>query len=330
MTDAGNVIDAYREDRAMQLSAAAAAALIVLLLGRLLMMVPTLPSAEPRSEMRVRLLTRAAPAPAQRPPPATPIEPSIPSSTLPAATAAVPSPPRRAPVTKAPPPTATPKSGTAARLYDRNGRLQLPPSAQIDPMAPPPPGMAGVDTKPGPFERENSIEVETTRFDKDWKTDGSLGAVAAQKMDRGMKAVAKAIFGEDPQEVRARPPPDVGFNPAAYEQPSDLGSEATGDAYKAAPIVHEKAPGLKGEASRRIAAQLQTLRQRASPCTDTYRQQLLAPVRRHLQDLQQAEHAFKQGADPVMAEQMLPRRADNAYDQARRALWYADQQWTHC
>ncbi|KRG71749.1 hypothetical protein ABB29_02775 [Pseudoxanthomonas dokdonensis] len=311
------------------MTAAIVAALIVLLLGRLLMLVPALPTHEARAEMRVRWVPRSPP-PVRRPVPAVAPAEREPTSS-PATTTKSATPPRqRPPATVRPPVTGPAAAANAmgARLYDRQGRLQLPPSAQVDPMAPPPPGLA--NAKPGAFERENPIDVQTTRFDKDWKTDGSLGAVAAQKMERGMQAVSKAIFGEDPQEVRARPPPDVGFKPDAYEQASDLGSEATGDAYKAAPIVHEKAPGLKGEASRRILARLQSLQQRASACGDARRQQLLAPVRRYLQDLQQAEHAFKQGADPVMAEQLLPRRADNAYDQARRALWYADQQWTRC
>jgi hypothetical protein len=36
------------------------------------------------------------------------------------------------------------------------------------------------------------------------------------------------------------------------------------------------------------------------------------------------------GADPVQAEHLLPRTADSAYDQARRALWYANRQLASC
>jgi hypothetical protein len=36
------------------------------------------------------------------------------------------------------------------------------------------------------------------------------------------------------------------------------------------------------------------------------------------------------GVDPIRAEQLLPRSADMAYDQARRAIWYARQQLMGC
>jgi hypothetical protein len=180
------------------------------------------------------------------------------------------------------------------------------------------------------LERVNPIEYHETRFAKDWKSDGTLGDVAVQELNRGMKRFNNMVWGEDTQTAKARPPPDVRFNPALADNRADLGSEATGDAYKAAPIAHEPVPDLQGEASRRIRSQLAALERKPSTCDAPRRQSLLGPVRTHLADLERAEHALAHGADPVLAQQMLPRQADSAYDLARRALWYAERQLGQC
>ncbi|WP_296250506.1 hypothetical protein [uncultured Stenotrophomonas sp.] len=141
---------------------------------------------------------------------------------------------------------------------------------------------------------------------------------------------ARLIHGPDIQPAQARRPPEVAFNPSLHERKSDLGSEATGDAYKAAPIRYEKAPDMKGEASRRIRVALGALEQRYPRCNGQQRRQWLAPVMTHLDALQRAEYRFNNGADPVEAEHSLLSAADSAYDMARRALWDAERRMKMC
>lgn len=141
---------------------------------------------------------------------------------------------------------------------------------------------------------------------------------------------ARLIHGPDIQPAQARRPPEVAFNPNLHERKSDLGSEATGDAYKAAPIRYEKAPDMKGEASRRIRVALGALEQRYPRCNGQQRRQWLAPAMAHLDALQRAEYRFNNGADPVEAEHSLLSAADSAYDMARRALWDAERRMKMC
>jgi len=180
------------------------------------------------------------------------------------------------------------------------------------------------------MERVNPVQYQETRFAKDWKSDGTVGDVAMQAVSRGMEKFNDMLNGPQTQSARARSPPDMRFNPALEGNQAEMGREATGDAYKSAPIAHEVLPDLKGEASRRIREALAALEQRSARCDASKRSALLLPVRTHLSDLEHAEHALNNGADPVLAAQMLPRQADSAYDLARRALWYADRQLTQC
>lgn len=225
-------------------------------------------------------------------------------------------------------PTQAPSS-LIGKLYTRGGRIRLPAGVSIDPLRSTarPPGVPDERAR-RLVERPNRIDQRQTRFDKDWASSGTLGDLAAQKLGRrleGLEGLGKLVFGED-QPARARPPPQVRFNPALHERPSDLGSEVTGDAYKAAPIAFEKAPDLKGEASRRIRAKLGGLEKRYAACDQGRLRRLLAPVRSHLADLERTEYAMAHGADPLQAEHLLPGIADTAYDQARRAMWYAEHQ----
>lgn len=225
----------------------------------------------------------------------------------------------------------------AGRLYKRDGRANLPATAQIDPL-----GTGAVGSPPGLpsardqaqakrlLERTNPIDYRATRFDKAWATDGTLGDAMVESMDEGLKGMAKALAGKQDQPARARPPPEVRFNPRLHERPSDLGSEATGDAYKAAPIAFEKAPGLNGEASKRLRGELASLKQKFAHCSAQRWQQVIGPITTHLADLERVEYAYGHGADPVQAEHLLPRTADMAFDQARRALWYAQQRLATC
>ncbi|WP_267087376.1 hypothetical protein, partial [Xanthomonas sacchari] len=224
-------------------------------------------------------------------------------------------------------------TGMAATLYTGDGHPRLPDGVAVDPFAQAqgtPPGTLNprdVAKSRRLLERPNPIDYRSTRFDKDWASDGTLGDVAVQGIDRAIKQL---LPKNTHQSAVARPPPDVRFNPALHERASDLGSEATGDAYKAAPIAFEKAPGLEGEASRRIRQALADLQQRRGACPAAQRARLLAPVQQHLDALLQVETAMAKGADPIRAQQLLPREADSAYDLARRALWYADQKLAAC
>lgn len=335
---------AFPDESASRFIAAATAMAILVLIGKLLLKGPTLPAGQDQDLLRVVYLERprwsqagVPPPPPQRRQPDAPPE-SSPDQAPPPRTVANPAPATPAARRAAAPVPA--ETRMVDRLYDRNsGRVRLPPQAQIDPMAKAEPAA----NPPGlPNERElkraqellyprNPIEVESGGpFGGTWASDGTLGQQAARKLGDGLAAIGKKIFGEDIQQVRTRPPPDVGFKPQAYEQPSDLGRAETGNAYKAAPIAYEKIPGLAGEGSRRIRTALDALQKRSAACERAKVQPLLATVRSHLTELEQAEYALGHGADPVMAKQMLPRRADSAYDQARRALWYAENQLGTC
>ncbi|MFT3763371.1 MAG: hypothetical protein QM761_12365 [Pseudoxanthomonas sp.] len=225
-----------------------------------------------------------------------------------------------------PPPVAGP-------LYTRDGRVRVRDETAAASTARPPGMPASGDEAKKLLERDNPIDYRPTRFDKDWVSDGTLGQVAAQSIGRGLKKAIKTVSGMLPvQQIEppvARPPPDVAFNPGLHANAADLGSEATGDAYKAAPIAHEKPPG-DGEAGRRIRESLAALRQRSAGCERALRDRLLAPVSKHLKDLEQAEHGLAHGADPLLAERILPQQLDSAYDLSRRALWYAEKKLAAC
>ncbi|MGB3393306.1 MAG: hypothetical protein WA956_07355 [Stenotrophomonas sp.] len=140
----------------------------------------------------------------------------------------------------------------------------------------------------------------------------------------------RLLYGEDIQPAQARRPPDVAFNPALHERPADLGSAATGDAYKAAPIRHEPVSDLDGTASRRIRAAIGELERRYPRCAAGDRQRWLAPVLQHLDALQRLEYRYNHDADPVEAEHSLPAAADSAHELAWRGLWEAERQMARC
>ena len=333
----------YPDESASRVIAAATAAAILLLIGKLLLKAPLLPTAQDEDSLRVVYLERPRWTPVVPPHADVRRSPDAATTQSPDTTA---SPRMATPANAVRPeagrivPSVPPENRVVDRLYDRDtGRARLPPQARIDPMAknePPanPPGL--------PNERElkrardllyppNPIETDPeSPFGGTWASDGTLGQQAARKLGDGLAAIGKKIFGEERQTVRARPPPDVGFNPQNHDNASDLGRAGTGNAYKSAPIAYEKAPGLTGEASRRIRTSLEALQKRTASCDAARVQKLVATVRGHLTELEQVEYAMAHGADPIMAKQMLPRRGDSAYDQARRALWYAENQLGAC
>lgn len=213
-----------------------------------------------------------------------------------------------------------PGSGVAAAaLYDDQGRIRLPSS-----------GPEQAASVPDPMRRDNPVDYRGTRFEQAWATDGDLGEAAGQSIARGQRKVAELLLGKDIQHARARPAPEVRFDPARHERPSDLGSEATGDAWRAAPISAEPVPGLDGRASRSIREEVAALERGYARCPRARMEQLMVPVRRALEELQAAEHALAKGADPVRARHQLPNAANSAWDQARRGLWYARQQLSGC
>lgn len=224
--------------------------------------------------------------------------------------------------------TATADTGGRLVLYDADGRALLPADDRFADGRRP--RATDADTARRLLERENPVDYRGTRFARDWVSDGDVADVAQQEIARAQKKIARLIYGPDIQHAEARPSPDVRFNPGRHERPSDLGSEATGDAYKAAPISDEKAPGLEGEASRRIRTQVAALERRAGGCDRARIERLMEPLLQHLGDLQKAEAAFARGADPIRAAHMLPNQADAAYNGARRALWHAERQLAGC
>ncbi|MFT3667071.1 MAG: hypothetical protein QM795_00370 [Pseudoxanthomonas sp.] len=221
------------------------------------------------------------------------------------------------------------------RLYERDGRLRVPEGIdRSPPAAGQPPGSAPNGRQAnarGPFDRVNPVEYRETRFDRVWRGKGTAGDVALENAHGTVTGGAVSIpLGTGDQPARARPPPPVRFNPALHERTADLGSDATGDAYKAAPIAEEPAPGLEGAASRAIRGQLALLGQDFAHCKASLFADFARPVRLHLSQLEGIEYAFAHGADPVRAEHLLPREADMAYTLARRALWHARKKLASC
>lgn len=211
------------------------------------------------------------------------------------------------------------QAGWSQRLYGKDGNLAVP--------------------KDGADSRQKSA-TERVFEHRDALATG-VGERPLEKMVSGMfedktkpptlgQIGARLIHGPDIQPAQARRPPEVAFNPSLHERKSDLGSEATGDAYKAAPIRFEKVPDMKGEASRRIRVALGALEQRYPRCNAQQRRQWLAPAMTHLDALQRAEYRYNNGADPVEAEHSLLSAADSAYDMARRALWDAERRMKMC
>lgn len=323
------------EERSASLVAMLGTLVIMLLLGWALLRAPAMHvrPGSPAPAMQVTFLSRApVPAPLRAPAPAMPPHPAMPH---PADSRPATPRPVQGPAAAPPPPTqapqAAPDGSLRAQLYTRDGRVRV--GELVNPMdtgaRAVPPGSP--DARPlaqarQVLERPNPIDYKPTRFDKDWASDGTLGQAAGQAIGRATKKLDEMINGKPRQEVRARPPPNLRFNPALAENTADLGSEATGDAYKAAPIPHEDVPGLDGTASRHIRDAMAALQIQASACAKPRLPALLVPVRRHLADLERAEYGLQHGADPNLAGHVLPQQADSAYDLARRALWYAQQQ----
>ena len=319
-----------RDDDLLPRMVAAAATLALLAMAaKLLLGPPRALRAAAADPSRVQLVFVA------RPPAAGPALPPEASPPVPAVRDIGASPPPRGPEAAARPGTqdrarpAATRPATGGPLYDADGRVRLPADdrwSAADGVATP----AAEDAAARVLQPRNPVEVRSTRFAKDWISDGDAADVVQQQIMRAQRKIAEFLFGKDIKHATARPSPDVRFNPARHERDADLGSEATGDAYKAAPIDYEPAPGLQGEASRRIREQVAALETAYARCDRARLQALMRPLLQHLDELQKAEAALARGADPVRAEHMLPNVANGAYDMARRALWYADDRMAGC
>ncbi|WP_079724526.1 hypothetical protein [Pseudoxanthomonas indica] len=327
---------ALPDEAASRWLAIAITAAILVLVTQLLLRGPLLPERVAGVLMRVSFIPRPRSVAAPAPLPATTTMTSEQARAILQAHAGDASADLAPPAVR-PAPT-TPAQTMTERVYTSIGTVRVPPGSRIDPMkaaeipatAPGLPNERQLAEARKVLERPNPIQYDETRFAKDWVSDGTLGDVAAQKLNSAAATIAKKIFGEDIQSPVARPPPDVRYNPALYEQSADLGRAATGDAYKAAPIAYEKVPDLKGEGSRRIRVAMEALQKRISACDAAKVKPLMATVRSHLTELERVEYALAHGADPIQAQQMLPRRGDSNYDLARRALWYADHELASC
>lgn len=322
---------AFPEEFVPNLTASLVVLAILLLMGKLLFRAPYVLSSGREDDTRVLYVERTRmPPDVSRRSADPPLPVAAPQDQAAAPLQPTPQPgpalrPRDAPATAA--------SSLAGELYTRGGRVRLPAEAlSPSPAVTVPGNPTERDSRSAKqlLERPNPIDYRETRFEKDWVSDGTRGDMVAQKLRRGAQSLGKLVFGEDTQPAAPRPPPEVRFNPALHERSADLGSEKTGNAYKAAPIAFEKAPDLKGEASRRIRSAVGELEKRHAGCDSQRVKTLMAPVLSHLAELQRVEYAMAHGADPTQAAHLLPRTADNAYDQARRALWYAERQLASC
>ena len=212
------------------------------------------------------------------------------------------------------PPVAAPAAGKLV-LYGADGRVVLGA------------GTAGEQAQKSSVERvfEHRDELATGVGER-----ATAGLFSKRAAGTSQSRAQRMIYGDDIQTAQARRPPDVAFNPALHERPADLGSAATGDAWKAAPVRHEAVPGLDGSASRRLRTAIAELERRYPRCAAADRSRWLVPARQQLEALQRVEYRYGHGADPVEAEHSLPAAADSAYDLARRALWEAERQMRTC
>lgn len=310
----------------IRLTAAVIALAFMAGLARLMLQLPTLNVVEEQTRIQLRWLLPAHATDEQPQPRSAPLPRLVQSDIAQAAdapTSPSPSAQAQAPAMPAAPaePAASAPSQAAwsQRLYGRDGSLAVPQGAAAS---------AQKNAAQRVFEHrdelatgvgERPLEKMVSGMFEDKKKPPTLGEMGA-----------RLIHGRDIQPAQARRPPDIAFNPSLHERPSDLGSEATGDAYKAAPIRYEKAPDMKGEASRRIRVAMGALEQRYPRCNGEQRRRWLGTAQQHLEALQRVEYRYNNGADPVEAEHSLLSAADSAYDLARRALWDAERRMKMC
>lgn len=296
-----------------RIGAGLATAAILCLVGRVLWQVPETAPEQRQQRLQVRWLPRE---PGAAPPPPLPVQAQSPGTEP--VVPLLPSPAEAMRPSTPPPAASVPPASSAdwsRRLYAADGGIDLPDA------------VAGDGRIPGKDERvfEHRDELATGVGER-----ATAGLFSKQRAGTKQSRAQRWIYGDDIQAAEARRPPDVAFNPSLHERGSDLGSEATGDAYKAAPIRHEPLPGLDGEASRRLRAAIGELERRYPRCDGQARRRWFATALQHLDALERLEYRYRHGADPVEAEHTLPSAADSAYDLARRALWDAERRMKTC
>ena len=302
-----------REPLWIRMAAGMAALAMLSALARLMLQMPELTPARQETRTQLRWLASVA-APPVVPAPALP-DPASPNLATPAPPPSLPAVSSNTAPAAAPPPFPAPVKPPAVRLYGADGEALL-----------------AADTVKAETQKSNAERVFEHRDELATGVGerATAGLFSGKSAGTSQSRAQRALYGRDIQAAEARRPPDIAFNPRLHERSSDLGSEATGDAYKAAPIRYEKAPDLKGEASRRIRSAIGVLEQRYPRCSSEQRQRWLGIAQQHLDALQRVEYRFNHGADPVEAEHSLPSAADSAYDLARRALWDAERRMKMC
>ena len=302
-----------REPLWIRMAAGMAALAMLSALARLMLQMPELTPARQETRTQLRWLASVAappvvPAPALPDPASTNLATPAPPPSLPAVSS------NTAPAA-APPPFPAPVKPPAVRLSGAEGEALL-----------------AADTVKAETQKSNAERVFEHRDELATGVGerATAGLFSGKSAGTSQSRAQRALYGRDIQAAEARRPPDIAFNPRLHERSSDLGSEATGDAYKAAPIRYEKAPDMKGEASRRIRSAIGALEQRYPRCSSEQRQRWLGIAQQHLDALQRVEYRFNHGAEPVEAQHSLPSAADSAYDLARRALWDAERRMKMC
>ncbi|MCL7715323.1 hypothetical protein [Stenotrophomonas mori] len=296
-----------------RVGAALATLAVLCLLARILWQVPETGAGSQARRLTVRWLPRENGAPLAAPSPAP--EP-VRRAALPAVRTVAPlATPRPPPQALPTPAVATPVPGAAPGLYGRLGEIALPD------------GIVGEARTRGHDEQvfEHRDELATGVGER-----ATAGLFSKRPAGPGQSGKERWLYGDDIQPAEARRPPPVAFDPTLHERPSDLGSAATGDAYKAAPVRHVPVPGLGGEASRGLRAAIGELERRYPACSSERRARWLATALQHLEALERVEYRYRHGADPVEAQHTLPAAADSAHDLARRALWEAERQMKTC
>lgn len=331
----------FSQERSVRIAASSIAVATTLSIGALLFRPVALPStASAMDVVLIDRIVRIEPAAdvsqplAQRPGTASPVgkQPDPQRESMPRPENAAPSPQKPAavdPPPAQPNPAVEPAPPNRWLLPDRFS--MRPRNAPADPALAPKPRAPGDPSERSQYYAKKLLERRNPLGDQppplhDWFDD----AKTAGKGQTLSKRIAEALYGKDIQSAKARPPPATRFRPELHERPSDLGSEATGNAYKAAAIGYEKLPGLEGEASRRIREAIDLLLKLPTGCERQTVEGWLAPARKHLTELERAEYAYGHGADPIRREHMLPRAADTAYDQARRAIAYVEARLAGC
>lgn len=298
-----------------RVTAAVVALAFMLGVTRLMLQVPALNTGGEQTRVQLRWLSPdastqdlAVPQPTITVAPGMPMDSKRAPSTSPASDTAAPAVPA-APAATA----AAPQAAWSQRLYGKDGTLAIPDATDTHQKS----------AAERVFEHRDELATQVGER-------ATANLFSGERAGTRQKRSERLLYGEDIQAAEARRPPDIAFNPRLHERPSDLGSEATGDAYKAAPIRYEKAPDMKGEASRRIRVAIGALEQRYPRCNADQRRRWLGIAQQHLEALQRVEYRYNNGADPVEAEHSLRSAADSAYDLARRALWDAERRMKMC